>query len=63
VAIRVPVDVTPEVLATTIGGLLAADDRRAAMRAAALHYAARETPAAQAQRVIDALFQPADVRG
>lgn len=63
VAIRVPVDVTPQALATTIGGLLAADDRRAAMRAAALHYAARETPAAQAQRVIDAVFQPTDVRG
>jgi glycosyltransferase involved in cell wall biosynthesis len=63
VAIRVPVDVTPEALAMTIGGLLAADDRRAAMRAAALHYAARETPAAQAQRVIDAVFHEGEPLG
>jgi glycosyltransferase involved in cell wall biosynthesis len=55
VATKVPVDVTPEHLADVIAGLLADRDRLASMRAAGLAFAARETPAAQAERVVEAL--------
>lgn len=54
-AVRVPVDVTPEALAEVIGSLLADRDRLASMRAAGLAFAARETTAAQAHRVLAAL--------
>jgi glycosyltransferase involved in cell wall biosynthesis len=54
-AVKVPVDVTPDALARVIGSLLADRDRLASMRAAGLAFAARETTAAQARRVLAAL--------
>jgi glycosyltransferase involved in cell wall biosynthesis len=59
IAHKVPVDVTPEALAAAVAGLLADEPRRRAMSAAARAYAARETYAAQARRLLAAL-RPAD---
>lgn len=56
VAVKVAVDVTPAALADTIDALLGDPDRRSAMRSAALELARRETPLAQAQRIVDAVF-------
>jgi len=58
VAVKVPVDVTPAALADTVDALLGDHDRRSAMRSAALEVARRETPLAQACRIVDAVFGP-----
>ncbi len=54
--VKVPVGVTAEALADEIRSLLADDDRRDAMRYAGLAFAARETPLAQARRLVAAIF-------
>ena len=54
--VKVPVDVTADTLAGVVRELLADGDRREAMRTAGLAFAARETPLAQARRVVDAIF-------
>jgi glycosyltransferase involved in cell wall biosynthesis len=59
VAVRVPVDIGVEELAVVIETLLDDHDRRERMSVAGRAVAERETPAAQAQRVVDALFGPA----
>ncbi len=56
VAVKVPVDVSAGELADTVEVLLDDEPRRLAMRAAALAYAARETPLAQARRLVAAVF-------
>lgn len=56
VAVKVSVGIDAEQLANVIEHLLADDDRRASMRDAALRLASRETPTAQASRLVDALF-------
>jgi glycosyltransferase involved in cell wall biosynthesis len=63
VAVRVPVDATPEELADAIRALLADPARRAGMRAAGLRFAAGNTPVDQARRIVEAICQPAGVRG
>ena len=57
VAVKVPVDVTPPELAGVVDQLLGDVGRRAAMRAAALDLARRETPLAQARRIVGAIFE------
>lgn len=54
-ALKAAVDVEPADLEDAIGVLLADPDRLARMRAAGLAFAARETAAAQAGRVVEAL--------
>ena len=56
VAVHVPVDVTPDRLADAIAELLDDPGRRATMAEAGREIASRETPAAQARRIVDALF-------
>jgi glycosyltransferase involved in cell wall biosynthesis len=56
VAVKVPVDVDPAGLATILEELLADGERLDRMRCAARDLAARETPAAQARRIVDAVF-------
>jgi glycosyltransferase involved in cell wall biosynthesis len=63
VALRVPVDITPQRLADTLAGLLDDPLRRSAMRAAALAFAARHTAASQASKIADAVRPRAGVRG
>ncbi len=57
VAVKIPVDVTPKELADAVDQLLGDAGRRAAMRAAALDLAGRETPLAQARRIVEAIFE------
>lgn len=61
-AVKVPVDITPGDLASTLAGLLADPDQLAAMREAGLAFAARETPLAQAHRIVDVVFGRAGER-
>lgn len=56
VASKVAVDIDAPALADAIEQLLADDECRSSMREAALAVAARETPAVQARRLVDALF-------
>ena len=56
VAVKVGVAITATELAAVIRTLLADHDRRAAMRRSALAFAVRETPTAQARRLVDAVF-------
>jgi len=55
--VKIPVDVTPKALADAVDQLLGDAGRRAAMRAAALDLAGRETPLAQARRIVEAIFE------
>ena len=54
--VKVPVDISSDKLAEVISDLLGDADRRARMRAAGLEFAKRETPAAQARRIVDSIF-------
>jgi glycosyltransferase involved in cell wall biosynthesis len=57
VVVKVEPDVTPGELADVVGALLDDEERRAALSTRALAYAARETPTAQAERILAALFE------
>ena len=54
--VKVPVDISSDELAEVISDVIDDADRRAGMRAAGLEFAKRETPAAQARRIVDAIF-------
>ncbi|MEJ7800569.1 MAG: hypothetical protein WKF60_08625, partial [Ilumatobacter sp.] len=54
--VKVAVDVSATELAATISALIADEPKRAGMRAAGLEFAGRETPLAQARRVVAAIF-------
>ncbi|MEO6654432.1 MAG: glycosyltransferase [Ilumatobacteraceae bacterium] len=54
--VKVAVDISAAELAETIGALIADEPRRQEMRAAGLAFAARETPLAQARRIVAAIF-------
>src|SRR5680860_1459463 len=56
VAVKVPVDIAPDELAAVVDGLLGDPERLARLAAAARAFAARETPVAQARRIVDAVF-------
>ena len=56
VAVKVPADIAPDELAVVLDALLADAGRLAALTAAARAFAAHETPAAQARRIVDAVF-------
>jgi glycosyltransferase involved in cell wall biosynthesis len=56
VALRLPVAAAPDEVAAAVRTLLADPERRAAMRRAGLEFAARETPTAQARRLVEAVF-------
>jgi glycosyltransferase involved in cell wall biosynthesis len=63
VAVRVPVDAEPAQLALEIERLLADPERRRGMRAAALAFAAHNTAADQARRIVEAICPAAGMRG